>query len=179
MAFRREAFELAGMFDEGVGRLRTNPLGCEETELCIRLTALVGGQPIRLVPDSVVRHQVEPDRYTWSYFRRRCFAEGKSKARVRARTSSEAISVEASYLRRTVLPAMVGAGCDAFRRRPGALRRMSALGAGVGIASAGYGSEQILNVGRRARSAQLFTREASSRHDESCQLSSSTSAKAQ
>jgi len=163
MAFRREVFDLAGVFDEGVGRLGTNPLGCEETELCIRLTALVGGQPIHLVPDAVVRHQVEPERYTWCYFRRRCFAEGRSKARVRARTSSEATSVEASYLRRTVLPAIVDAGSDVFRRRPGALRRMSVLGAGVGIASAGYGSEQILNLGRRARAAPLITRRSSSR----------------
>src|SRR5258705_5881195 len=37
MAFRREAFELAGVFSTVVGRIGTAPTGCEETELCIRL----------------------------------------------------------------------------------------------------------------------------------------------
>ncbi len=37
MALRREACELAGGFDEGLGRLGTRPLGCEETEFAIRV----------------------------------------------------------------------------------------------------------------------------------------------
>ncbi len=38
-SFRREAFELAGGFRNGIGRSAgSRPLGCEETEFCIRLS---------------------------------------------------------------------------------------------------------------------------------------------
>ena len=36
MSFRREVFERVGGFAEDIGRIGKNPLGCEETELCIR-----------------------------------------------------------------------------------------------------------------------------------------------
>ena len=36
MSFRREVFERIGGFAEEIGRIGKNPLGCEETELCIR-----------------------------------------------------------------------------------------------------------------------------------------------
>ena len=42
MAFRREAFTLAGTFSDLVGRVGTTPTGCEETELCIRLRKAKG-----------------------------------------------------------------------------------------------------------------------------------------
>jgi hypothetical protein len=38
-SFRREAFDLAGGFQNGIGRSAgKRPLGCEETEFCIRVT---------------------------------------------------------------------------------------------------------------------------------------------
>ena len=38
-SFRREAFEIAGGFQNGIGRSAgKRPLGCEETEFCIRVS---------------------------------------------------------------------------------------------------------------------------------------------
>src|SRR5688572_30210695 len=36
MSFRREVFSSVGGFRNGIGRIGTLPVGCEETELCIR-----------------------------------------------------------------------------------------------------------------------------------------------
>ena len=37
MSFRREVFQWIGGFRSGIGRVGARPVGCEETELCIRL----------------------------------------------------------------------------------------------------------------------------------------------
>jgi GT2 family glycosyltransferase len=62
MAFRREVFDLAGMFSADVGRVGLAPTGCEETELCIRLRQARPEVVIRYLPDVTVRHRVTDDR---------------------------------------------------------------------------------------------------------------------
>jgi GT2 family glycosyltransferase len=102
MALRAGVFETAGLFGEDLGRVGTFPYGCEETELCIR--AASPGTRIMFEPASLVLHRVTPQRTTWSYLWRRCYAEGISKAAVAQRTEQrQALSTETTYTLR-VLP---------------------------------------------------------------------------
>jgi len=102
MALRAGVFETTGLFGEDLGRVGTIPYGCEETELCIR--AASPGTRIVFEPASQVLHRVTPQRTTWSYLWRRCYAEGISKAAVAQRTAPrQALSTETAYTLR-VLP---------------------------------------------------------------------------
>ena len=104
MSFRRAVFAGLGGFSEDLGRVGKTPLGCEETELCIRGTARSPGSRILFQPSARVHHHVSSDRLTWKYLRQRCFAEGVSKAAVSAMVGPHsALSTERDYVRR-VLP---------------------------------------------------------------------------
>ena len=48
MSMRRSVFDVVGTFDERIGRIGRVPLGCDETELCIRLAQTIPGAPRRL-----------------------------------------------------------------------------------------------------------------------------------
>jgi GT2 family glycosyltransferase len=111
MSFRRDVFTRVGGFAEDIGRIGKNPLGCEETELCIRARQAYqrAGEKIRIVfePDAVVDHRVSADRVEWAYLRRRSWAEGLSKAAVSQLVGSDdALSTERSYVAK-VLPTAV------------------------------------------------------------------------
>jgi glucosyl-dolichyl phosphate glucuronosyltransferase len=111
MSARRSVFADVGGFAEDLGRIGRNPLGCEETELCIRLRQAYrrGGREARIVfePGAQVDHRVSADRVRWSYLRRRSWSEGLSKAAVsRMVGSDDALSTERSYVA-TVLPRAV------------------------------------------------------------------------
>jgi GT2 family glycosyltransferase len=141
MAFRRRVFAEVEGFREGVGRIGRRPLGCEETELCIRLRQRWPGSRILLVPDAVVDHHVPTDRRGFAYFRQRCFAEGISKAAVTDRVGTDdGLSSERSYLTRT-LPRGVAASLWMALRgtaRSDGLRRAAAIVAGCAITMLGY-----------------------------------------
>lgn len=106
MSFRRQVFDLVGGFDEAVGRVGTTPLGCEETELCIRVRQARPDVEIIFEPDAVVDHSVTADRTTWRYLRRRAYAEGISKALISGGVGRDAMTTELAYGRK-VLPAAV------------------------------------------------------------------------
>lgn len=111
MSFRREVFARVGGFAEDIGRIGKNPLGCEETELCIRARQAfqAAGDPIRIVfePRAAVDHRVSGDRVEWAYLLRRSWAEGLSKAAVSKLVGSDdALSTERSYVAK-ILPAAV------------------------------------------------------------------------
>lgn len=82
MSMRTQAALEAGGFHAAVGRVGNPPAGCEETELAIRLTAGRSGATIYYTPDSAVDHHIAPERVRFSYFLRRCWHEGLSKATV-------------------------------------------------------------------------------------------------
>ncbi|HEX2313978.1 MAG TPA: glycosyltransferase family 2 protein, partial [Thermomonospora sp.] len=80
-SFRREAFAVAGGFAAGIGRsFHRRPLGCEETEFCIRLRQAAPGLELVYDDTAVIWHRVPPERARFAYFRERCYAEGLSKA---------------------------------------------------------------------------------------------------
>jgi GT2 family glycosyltransferase len=110
MAFRRSVFERVGGFRPEIGRLGTRPVGCEETELCIRAAAADPHGRVVYVPEAVVRHRVPAARARWAYFRSRCVAEGWSKAIVASIAGSRSgLSSERAYTLR-VLPRGICAG---------------------------------------------------------------------
>jgi GT2 family glycosyltransferase len=140
MAFRRAALSSIGGFRRELGRLGAQPFGVEETEVCIRLAAASPGTSIVHVPAAVVYHSVPADRATWRYFRRRCFAEGLSKA-ILTRMVGEprALATERQYARSVLPRAVLRSVRDAIRlRRPGLLARAAAVVAGLAITGAGY-----------------------------------------
>src|SRR4051794_34276113 len=62
MSFRRDAVVDAGGFVDGIGRVGTRPVGCEETELCIRLSQRTPGAVLLYDPGVAVRHVVTEER---------------------------------------------------------------------------------------------------------------------
>jgi hypothetical protein len=139
MSFRREVFEKAGGFQTSLGRVADRPMGCEETEFCIRAVSVWPGARVMLQPSARVYHQVPAARCTWSYFRSRCFAEGLSKAAVAQMAGSAAgLAAERHYVTRT-LPAGVGSAlADALRGRPGGGARAAAIMLGLTWTVVGY-----------------------------------------
>ncbi|MFF4212300.1 glycosyltransferase family 2 protein [Streptomyces sp. NPDC001796] len=139
-SFRRSAFHAAGGFAAGIGRDGDKrPLGCEETELCIRLTR-ARPDAILLIDDrAVIHHRVPEPREHFAYFRTRTYAEGLSKALVaRSVGADKGLESERRYTIR-VLPAGVGRGLrDALLARPGGAGRAGAIVAGVLTAAGGY-----------------------------------------
>ncbi len=139
-SFRRTAFEAAGGFATGIGRDGDRrPLGCEETELCIRLTR-VRPDAVLLIDDrAVIHHRVPRSRERFAYFRTRTYAEGLSKALVaRSVGAGKGLETERRYTTR-VLPAGVARGLrDALLLRPGGAARAGAIVTGVLSAAGGY-----------------------------------------
>ncbi|MEW2254474.1 glycosyltransferase family 2 protein [Streptomyces sp. NPDC047869] len=139
-SFRRTAFEAAGGFATGIGRDGDRrPLGCEETELCIRLTRARPGAVLIVDDRAVIHHRVPAARERFAYFRARAWAEGLSKALVaRSVGAGEGLASERRYTTR-VLPGGVARGLrDALLARPGGAGRAGAIVAGVLTAAGGY-----------------------------------------
>jgi GT2 family glycosyltransferase len=139
MSFRREVFGNVGGFTDGLGRVGSRPLGCEETELGIRLRQARPGARLVYEPAAVVRHRVTADRTAWRYFCSRCFAEGISKAIVSQRVGArDALETERRYVR-SVLPRAIVRGLDPRRRhRSAGVARAGAIVTGLLLAGAGY-----------------------------------------
>jgi len=139
MSIRRAMIVELGGFPEGIGRVGSRPVGCEETDLLIRLVQRWPDARILYEPTACVRHTVPPGRLSWRYFRSRCFAEGLSKASVAARVGRErALASERSYVL-TVLPAGIARGLlGACRRERGAGLRALAIVAGLAMTTAGF-----------------------------------------
>ena len=103
MSFRRRLLLEVGGFDSDLGRVGSHPVGCEETELCIRIAKYDPSAKILFDPDVRVRHHVSRDRTNVRYVLRRSFGEGISKRQIsRLVGSSAATSTERPYLTVTV-----------------------------------------------------------------------------
>ncbi|MDQ3668758.1 MAG: glycosyltransferase [Actinomycetota bacterium] len=140
MSFRREIFDAIGGFRSGIGRVGTRPVGCEETELSIRVRQRYPSAVVLYEPRARVRHRVPASRTRFSYFLSRCYAEGLSKALVtRLAGARDGLSSERSYMLRT-LPRGVANGLrDAVLGRDGhGLARAAWIVAGLATTTCGY-----------------------------------------
>jgi glucosyl-dolichyl phosphate glucuronosyltransferase len=139
-SFRRAAFDVAGGFRSGIGRAPgKRPLGCEETEFCIRLRQAAPETVLLFDDRAVIWHRVPGERARFAYFRTRCYAEGLSKAMV---TQSVGVGDGLASERRHALvelPRGVGRGMrSAVTGDPAGLVRAGAIVAGLAFTLSGY-----------------------------------------
>jgi GT2 family glycosyltransferase len=164
MSFRQSVFEAVGGFSEGIGRLADTPLGCEETELCIRLRQQRPGARIVFERSATIWHRVGPERVTWRYLRRRCWAEGMSKAFIGTVVgAADGLASERGYVARILPAAMAAEVRSAWRAVFGldlaALRRgaggVVAVPFALAVTALGYlrGRANLRNRARRHRGA--------------------------
>lgn len=139
MSFRREVFAAVGQFRSAIGRVGAHPVGCEETELCIRIRQHWPERILLHRPEARVLHRVPAARGRWRYFRARCYGEGISKALVRQFVGArDGLSSERAYTLRT-LPRGVARGlADTLGGDPHGLLRAGAIVAGLAITTAGF-----------------------------------------
>ena len=147
MAFRREVFSKVGDFRHGIGRIGTLPVGCEETELCIRLRQQKPDSILLYQPEAKVQHRVSPNRATWKYFHSRCYAEGLSKALVsRLVGAGDGLASERSYTLRTLPQGVLnGLAGTLTRRNPDGLRAALAISSGLAVTTFGYIKGSLLS----------------------------------
>jgi glucosyl-dolichyl phosphate glucuronosyltransferase len=139
-SFRRDAFDLAGGFQNGIGRSAgKRPLGCEETEFCIRVSQRSPGSVFLFENRAMISHLVPADRCRFAYFRSRCYAEGLSKALVTASVGAgDGLAAERRYMTR-ILPSGVARGmADLLRGDMSGLGRAGAIVTGLAATAAGY-----------------------------------------
>ncbi len=139
MSFRREVFATVGGFRNGMGRVGTRPVGCEETELCIRIRQQWPHASLRYEPQARVLHHVPTVRAGWGYFRARCYAEGLSKAQVAHFVGAEqGLATERTYTLRTLPLGVLRGLRDLLRLDASGLLRALAIVAGLLITTLGY-----------------------------------------
>jgi GT2 family glycosyltransferase len=139
MSFRLDVIRKVGGFNHSLGRQGSTPLGCEETEICIR--SKMGSPGCRIVyePAALVRHHVPANRGTVRYMLSRSWSEGISKAQVSHVVGHKrALGPERRYVRSILPRAVFQAIFDWSRGDPDGLGRAAAFVAVVGCTAAGY-----------------------------------------
>lgn len=136
MAFRRECFDRAGLWDNRLGRKRGSLLGQEVREWTLRARA--AGLRGVYAPDLVIHHWVPNDRLNKNYFRRWYYWHGISRALLYEQTGRDMEAPESDeldfskvkhlarvprYLYRTFVTSAVDMVRSVFKRDyPGAFR---------------------------------------------------------
>lgn len=140
MSFRREVFDAVGGFQNGIGRIGALPMGCEETEFCIRLRQRWREGVLLYEPQAKVYHTVPSTRSNWKYFSSRCYAEGVSKAQVANLVgANDALASEKSYVTRTLPSGVMRNVSSALKNAdPRGLARAGAILLGLLLTTAGY-----------------------------------------
>lgn len=154
ISFRRELFQELGGFDESIGRVGTVPLGCEDTEFCIRMQCGHPDATLLYLPGACVAHVVDPERATPRYFLKRCYAEGLSKAAVTDKVGAvHGLATERVYSAR-VLPSGI-ARCIrvAASRDPRALTTLTMIVLGFVATTSGYLHGRLRSLRGGARRA--------------------------
>lgn len=164
MSLRRQAAIDAGGFRTEIGRVGSILTGGEETDLAIRLRRLFPGSRILYVPTSTVRHHLPANRARWTYFRSRCYHEGRSKAMLsKFEGTKTGLSSERRYTIR-VLPAGVLRGIGQFLLGDrGGVQRAAAIVAGLSITMFGYVSGRVRQRGALPEAASVAQPRAKSR----------------
>jgi glycosyltransferase involved in cell wall biosynthesis len=119
MAFRREAFDRAGLFDPHTGRKAGTLLGQEVREWCIR--ARKAGVRGFYVPDLVLEHIIPADRLNKAYFRRWFYWRGISRALLYQRAGLDMEAPEQTTLDFSTVPHVGGVPRYLYRKALGSL----------------------------------------------------------
>lgn len=141
MVIRREVFDSVGDFHSDTISIGAQHAGgCEETELCIRARQHWPKGVFRYQPQASVLHHVSDGRTRWSYFCKRCYAEGVAKA-VLSHTvgAKDSLASERTYTLKILPRSVVRYLADAlFQWNATALARAVAIVAGLTIVTLGY-----------------------------------------
>jgi GT2 family glycosyltransferase len=139
-SFKRDIFKQVGGFRSGIGRGRGKlPMGCEDTEFCIRLTQQVPGTVLLFDNRATIWHRVPAERCRFAYYWSRCYAEGLSKAMVtRSVGTNDGLASERHYTTRTLPRGVVSGLAETVHGDGTGLSRAGAIIAGLASASAGY-----------------------------------------
>jgi glucosyl-dolichyl phosphate glucuronosyltransferase len=140
-SFLREVFALAGGFPEDIGRSAAHrrPLGCEETEFCIRLAQRCPGTSFLFEAGAVIHHRVPMQRCGFRYFRTRCYAEGLSKAQVtRSVGVADGLASERRYAAVTLRRGAARGLLEAVHGDFNGLARSAAIATGLLCTTAGF-----------------------------------------
>jgi glycosyltransferase involved in cell wall biosynthesis len=139
-SFRAEAFEIAGGFTTGIGRsFGKRPLGCEETEFCIRLGQRCPDSPLLFDDRAVIWHRVPTARARFGYLRTRCYAEGLSKALVtRSVGAADGLASERAHVLKALPRGVAGGLAAAASGDLGGLGRAGAIVTGLSVTAWGY-----------------------------------------
>ncbi len=157
MAFRADSLRASGGFSSELGRVGDKPVGCEETDLALRIAAAQPHSRVVLARDAVVHHSVPRQRQTADYFFRRCYWEGVSKAVLARRLEtgpSTGLSDERNHALRTLPRGMALAVTEAWTRRsPSHVLRAANIALGLVVTASGYamGTLQGSGAGGRVR----------------------------
>lgn len=113
MAFRRSAFDRAGLLDPSTGRKAGTLLGQEVREWCIRARA--AGVRGWYVPDMIVHHVIPEARLKKAYFRRWFYWRGISRALLYERSGLDMEAPERTTLDFRTVPHVFGVPRYLFR----------------------------------------------------------------
>jgi glycosyltransferase involved in cell wall biosynthesis len=114
MAFRRNAFDTAGLFDPNTGRKAGTLLGQEVREWCIRARA--AGVRGFYVPDMWLEHIIPADRLCKAYFRRWFYWRGISRAMLYDRAGLDMEAPERTTLDFSKVPHIAGVPRYLYRK---------------------------------------------------------------
>ena len=114
MAFRRDAFDRAGLFDPHTGRRAGTLLGQEVREWCIR--ARKAGVRGYYIPEMSLQHIIPADRLNKKYFRRWFYWRGISRARLYERAGLDMEAPEQTTLDFSTVPHIVGVPRYLYRK---------------------------------------------------------------
>lgn len=151
MSYRRSVIEALGGFRNGIGHVGGRPHGDDETEFCIRLRQALPNVVLLHQPKALVSHKVPASRANWSYYRWRCYLEGRSKALLsRLVGAGDGLSSERTYTF-SVLPQGIWMGViSSLRQRKWTgIFRSGAIAAGLFITTFGYGLGRLSLIGQR------------------------------
>lgn len=140
MSIRKDVFQRVGLFNSDIGRIGKIPLGCEETELCIRATQQIPGGEFIYEPQAIVCHNVPATRVTWQYFLYRSYAEGLSKAQISELVGeTSGLASERSYIFRTLPIGIIqGIRDTLLQHNLAGIKRSTAILIGLLYTTAGY-----------------------------------------
>ncbi len=122
-----------------MGRVGSLPVGCEETELSIRLAQADPGVRVLRDTSGAVAHLVPVERQSLRYFVSRCYHEGRSKA-VLARLvgTRQGLASERAYATRTLPSGVLRHAGAAVRGDLTGLARAAMILLGLGATVVGY-----------------------------------------
>jgi glycosyltransferase involved in cell wall biosynthesis len=121
MAFRKSAFDHAGLWSNRVGRKKGTLLGQEVREWMLRARA--AGLRGYYIPSMVVHHMIQPDRLEKAYFRRWFYWNGVSRALMYRDAWIDMQAPESTELDFSRVPHVFGVPRFFYRKVPREARR--------------------------------------------------------